>query len=152
MEVIPAGSHFKYTTYVTLYSKHWCLCQKKKKKRSSEQQSSVIKEKLEYFLHLQNSLTAISLMQEMKTKHNMTVTNDTEDADMDHLPYNAAVVYHKLEFVLSNLKHFEEYSIEVSISLFFCGTACLLYGWPEKRFTKRKGLYLRHSVRPCPHM
>ena len=54
----------------------------------------------------------------MKSKHNMTVTNITEP-DMDHMPYNAAVVYHKLEFILSNLKHFEEYSIEVRLYISF---------------------------------
>lgn len=54
----------------------------------------------------------------MKSKHNMTVANITEP-DMDHMPYNAAVVYHKLEFILSNLKHFEEYSIEVRLYILF---------------------------------
>ncbi len=50
----------------------------------------------------------------MQVLHNMTAPNDTDDADTEHMPYNAAVVYHKTEFILSDLKHFEEYSIEVS--------------------------------------
>ena len=53
----------------------------------------------------------------MKDRHNMTVTNITEP-DIDHVPYNAAVVYHKQEFILSNLKHFEEYSIEVRLKIY----------------------------------
>ena len=74
--------------------------------------------------------------QEMKSKHNMTVANITEP-DMDHMPYNAAVVYHKLEFILSNLKHFEEYSIEVRLYILF---PSILPGffWTSIRWTAGK--------------
>ena len=47
---------------------------------------------------------------------NLTQFNTSIDDDDDHVPYEAAVVNGKLEVTLSNLRHFQEYSVEVSCS------------------------------------
>ena len=56
-----------------------------------------------------------------RDNHNLTYTNSSNNytilptykPEPEEVPYLAAVVYYKTEFVISNLKHFQEYSIEV---------------------------------------
>ena len=44
---------------------------------------------------------------------NMSMVNESDGHDEEHVPYVAAVVYGKTEMILPNLRHFQEYSIEV---------------------------------------
>lgn len=45
---------------------------------------------------------------------NMSLVNDSDVTEEDHIPYLAAVVYGQTEIILADLKHFQEYNIEVS--------------------------------------
>lgn len=47
---------------------------------------------------------------------NMTLIPPSPNVDDSELePYEAAIVYDKTEIILTNLKHFQEYSIEVTL-------------------------------------
>ena len=51
---------------------------------------------------------------------NMTNISHMEEKDEEQDPYEVAIVYSKTEVILPNLKHFQEYSIEVERSVSVC--------------------------------
>ena len=90
-----------------------------KRQLGGKKKSSMVWDLLPY----NNSYT--NLLDDYALNTNMTQMNENEtddDAD-EHPPYEVAIVYGKTEVILSNLRHFQEYSIEVGIQFTSRSTA-----------------------------